>query len=174
MQPHVTTLALAGLLLCLLAVATSLAKLLTTTQEAPYGWLKLEPSSMHWQAGIGSILFSLVIFWIWLFVGSDNPDAEQEMQIAYWMAVVFALGGSYLVHYITMLRIQNTRWLDKKILRNDRKGNVCSYSMADFVSFKRNWKSEIDVCFLDGQVLSVDPYMKNADVFLGTVYHTAR
>lgn len=129
---------------------------------------------MHWKASIGLIAFSLVIFWIWLFVGSDKPDAEQEMQMAYWMAVAFALGGSYLAHYITVLKMQNTRWLDREILRNDRKGNVCSYSMADFVSFKRNWKSEIDVCFSDGQVLSVDPYTKNADMFLGTVYHTAR
>jgi hypothetical protein len=170
LQDHVTQLALAVLiaahsfvLIGMAAMAQALSR-----RKTPGGWRLITPSGSHWFAAFGSWTLSLLISWVWLFVGSARCDAIEQMRWAFLLSIGFALGAGYMAFHISDLFRMGLR------LRGDElawsaKGAEHRQSLRKSVDIAKRWTGFVRVQFADGATLDIDPYASGATDLLDSI-----
>ncbi|WDA42143.1 hypothetical protein [Erythrobacter sp. BLCC-B19] len=178
LQDHVTELPLAVLLTAhglVLAGLTAMMIALSRRQK-PRGWRLIAPSASHWFAVLGSWALSLLISWVWLFVGSARHDAAEQMRWAFLLASTFALGAAYVAFQISHLLRMGLRWRGDELVWSG-KGCARQQSIRDCVDLGKRWTGHSRVRFADGATLDIDPYAAHATgllaLFAEQVTHNA-
>jgi hypothetical protein len=124
-------------------------------------WQVVRPAAMHWTAYIGSWALSLLITWVWLFVGSGRYDAKTQMNIALGLIVAFGAAAAWSGIYIALLRETALRWRDTEI-RWQAKQKEVFQEMTSFEEFSRGWDGAVHIRFRDGTILKLDQYARNS------------
>ncbi|HMT42463.1 MAG TPA: hypothetical protein PKC48_11920 [Sphingorhabdus sp.] len=170
MQDYVTP---SGLIM-LGAVATCIALLIAAIAAIPVatksGWMLVRPGSMHWFSFYGSAALFALIAWVWIFVGSARSDAAFQMRIAFWLSFTFGIGAVYSGLLIRNLRKMALRMRGRQIAYFDSDGREAGQSIDNFTAFRRRWRGDYQVLFNDGTVITLDPYAKNSDEFMGRLF----
>ena len=78
------------------------------------GWHYLTPGPMEWVALILGAGLSLLMLYIYHFVGSARADAAFQMQVLKWLIVAFS-SVTALVGFYSF--VMSTRWNDERIER---------------------------------------------------------
>lgn len=78
------------------------------------GWHYLTPGPMEWFALILGAGLSLLLLYVYHFVGSARADAAFQMQVLKWLIVVFS-SVTALVGFYSF--VMSTRWNDERIER---------------------------------------------------------
>lgn len=111
MQEYVT---MFGLALLSVPLAATLALLLVSQAfcrlQADPGWRLVRPGLGYWTALWLSLALAILIGWVWLFVGSSRSDGATQMQIAWWLAFLFACGAAFSALRIVRLHRLSLRW----------------------------------------------------------------
>lgn len=167
MQGYVTPLSLGVLLFPhLLVVVALLYK--RTTRVSEKGWSMVTPGMSYWLPCVGSFAFSLLIIWVWAFVGSARSDAEFQMQIAWWLALFFAWSGAWCAWRIAVIGRQALRWRGSKV-RWYRGSNTVEKSLENILGMTTAFASSTRVTLSDGTVMRVDNSAFNSSDLLARV-----
>jgi hypothetical protein len=166
MQPYVTPLTLGSLgLTVALAILGCLVAMLAR-QVVPRGWRALRPGFGHWFAAVGSAAFSVLVAWIYLFVGSARSDAAFQMRIAFLLSVAFGLCAIYSAWRIRAIKRENIRWQGTRVVRTGRDGQDQAVDNGRAFGWRRSFSGWFVLGFANGSMLHVDPYAKGADTFM--------
>ncbi|MDJ0977875.1 MAG: hypothetical protein QNI87_05005 [Erythrobacter sp.] len=116
------------------------------------GWQWVRPSFMHHFAVVGSLLFSLLMWWLYFFVGSARADAEYQETGMLLLALAFGLGALVVWWLFYANRIC---WRDDRI-RLWTLRRFTEYSFDEIVEIKQangegNWR----ITFEDGRSATV-------------------
>jgi hypothetical protein len=170
MQDYVTP---SGLIM-LGAVATCIALLIAAIAATPAatktGWMQVRPGGMHWFSFYGSAALFALIAWVWIFVGSARSDAAFQMRIAFWLSFTFGIGAVYAGMLIRKLRKMALRMRGRQIAFVGSDGREAGQSIDNFTAFRRRWRGDFQLLFNDGTVITLDPYAKNSDEFMGRLF----
>lgn len=169
MQAYVTTAGLLPLAAAGLAFLLLVGMILLVPDASKPGWMVLRPGAMHWFSFLGSATISALIAWVWIFVGSSRLDAAFQMRIAWWLSFIFGAGAIYSGLLVLRLRKTALRMRGRTIAYNDG-GNERRYPIEDFVAWRRRWRGDFQLLFKDGNIVSLDPYARNSDEFMGRLY----
>jgi hypothetical protein len=165
-QPYVTPVTLGGLgLTVALAVLGCLSALLAR-QVVPVGWRALRPGFGHWFAALGSAAFSILVAWVYLFVGSARRDAAFQMKVAFLLSIAFALCAVYAAWRICAIKHENTRWRGTRIVRRGRDGQEHVVDLGRAFGWRRTFSGLYVLAFADGSILAVDPFTRGSDAFM--------
>ena len=82
------------------------------------GWCHVTPGVAFWLGGIGSLLLSSLIAWVWLFVGSSRADGDSQLRVAWWLSMVFGLGSLWSAWRIFVVDRMALRWRGNRIAWN--------------------------------------------------------
>ena len=103
-------------------VVAALGAASATSQPDHRGWHVIAPSPMHWTALWLSAALSGFMTYIYLFVGSTRPDGAHQMQVLFWLIVVFGLGTIVSAVSIRLVRRSAVRWRGATIAFNGPNG----------------------------------------------------
>lgn len=170
MQDYVTSsglIMLGGVAACILLLIVAIA---ATPMATKTGWMQVRPGGMHWFSFYGSATLFALIAWVWIFVGSARSDAAFQMRIAFWLSFIFGIGAVYSGLLIRNLRKTALRMRSGQIAYIDTDGREATQSIEDFTAFRRRWRGDYQLLFNDGTVITLDPYAKNSDEFMGRLF----
>lgn len=165
-QPYVTFVGLAPLMLIAGAIAAVTAAVFATRTSSPPGWMLVAPGAMHWFGLFGGAALFLLIAWVWTFVGSSRADAAFQIRIAYGLALIFGVGAVWSGWHIRQLRQQGLRIRGEHIAFTDTSGAVRTVEITQFDAFRRRWRGDYQLRFVDGTMVALDPYAKNGEEFM--------
>jgi hypothetical protein len=151
---HVTVTGIGLLLLLYAASIILLALSYLTVQNRPPGWNHVTPGA-YWVAAIISLPFSVLIAWVWAFVGSARADAASQMFIAWWLSFAFGLGGFWSFFWIWRLKRLGLRWRGQFVALM-HSGQDVHVNMKDMTVFKRDFIGMMTFTFKDGTRLPID------------------
>jgi hypothetical protein len=125
------------------------------------GWRMVRPGPMYivgvW-LGTGLTAF---MAYIWLFVGSDRPDGAQQMQILFWLILVFGGGTIIVIWQGLQVRRLALRWRgDQMVWRAG--GQEVSHRFGDVAGLEKAMLGAVTISFADGTRLKVDPNASHA------------
>ena len=128
------------------------AKSLNSASVDAEGWQWIRPAFMQHFALVGALAFSLLMWWLYFFVGSARADAEQQELVM--LALALASGAGALVVW-WMFYANRISWRDDQI-RLWTLGRATEYSFDDIIEIKQtngegNWK----ITFEDGRSITV-------------------
>lgn len=166
-KEHVTDLALAALLAAHLAVIIAALAMAAASVGPGVARRKRRvlPGGSHWFAAVGSWALSLLIGWVWLFVGSARHDAEEQMGWAYLLTMAFAIGAACTFSYMAWLLHRRLQW-DGSDVSWREKGVNHVRSLRAVAQVEQLWTGSVRVRFADGATLSVDPHAVGAHQLL--------
>ncbi len=166
-KEHVTDLTLAALLAAHIAVIIA-AMVMAAALMGPgaaRGWRRIMPGGSHWFAAVGSWAFSLLIGWVWLFVGSARCDAEEQMGWAYLLTMGFAIAAAYTFAYMAWLLRRRLQWNGNDVAWR-AKGADHTRSLRAVTELQELWSGSVRVRFADGATILVDPATSGANELL--------
>ncbi|MEO0870624.1 MAG: hypothetical protein AAFY19_01505 [Pseudomonadota bacterium] len=116
------------------------------------GWQWIRPAFMHHFALVGSLIFSLLMWWLYFFVGSARADAEYQELAMLFLAIAFGL-GTLVVWW--MFYANRICWRDGRI-RLWTLGRFTEYSFDSIAEIRQangegNWR----ITFDDGRSVTV-------------------
>lgn len=133
------------------------------------GWRHLKPGTLYRAAIAGGTMFTGFLAYIWLFVGSDRPDGESQMQILFWLIMAFGVGTIItLVQYSGARRLA-MRWRGKTLVWHGQDGSEYCRHLSDAVGLRRGWRGWVYIVFDDGLEARIDPYTNHASTLIETV-----
>ncbi len=142
-------------------VVALIAALPLSAKPGPRGWRSVTPGPMHWAALWLSAALSGFMGWIYLFVGSSRPDAEFQMQVLFWLIVVFGSGAVLSAWTIRAIRHRAVSWrgttvtfLSPKAMETRALSLVATLEDSPFRG--------VTVTFADGAFFRLDPYSRGA------------
>ena len=170
LQDHVTELPLAVLLTAhgFVLVGLTAMMIALSRRQKPRGWRLIAPAGLHWFAVLGSWALSLLISWVWLFVGSARSDAAEQMRWAFLLAATFALGAAFAALQLSHLLRMGLRWRGDELVWFD-KGSARQQSIRKCVDLCKRWTGHLRVRFADGAMLDIDPYAARAPELLALI-----
>ncbi|MEO8723811.1 MAG: hypothetical protein ABI395_09885, partial [Sphingobium sp.] len=110
LQPHVTPLLLLLVAATHVACVIAACRLFIVPVSQFPEWQVVRPAGAHWFGLFGSWGISAIVTWVWLFVGSDRLDADQQMFTALLLILGFGAGAAWSAIYIAQLRRAAIRW----------------------------------------------------------------
>lgn len=154
MESYVTTPGLISVLAPPIAGAALATWGLACLRPKPVvGWRSVSPGLGYWVALLLSLALSVLIAWVWAFVGSSRVDGAFQMQVAWWLAVIFGCGAVFAGQRIVRLYRKNLRWRGDVLTWNDSGGRV---AMKSLVSLETTVFGFAQVRFEGGRTVSVD------------------
>ena len=162
LQQYVTPVPLVILGLAQVASLLAFAGLMLGRKRPTPGWRTVDSGGMHWFCFLGCWAFAALLSWVWLFVGSERGDAEQQMRILLILAFVFGIGAVVTGFYMLMLRRKALRWRGT-LIRWRKGGRDLEEDMGDFEAWRRSLSGLFHLRFADGTVLKLDMYARNAE-----------
>lgn len=117
------------------------------------GWRWIRPSFIHHFALVGSLVFAVFMWWLYLFVGSARADAATQEQAMLLLASAFSVGCIIVwwIYYANRLC-----WRDDQI-RIWTLGRFDEYSFEDIVEIKDvNGQGKWKFTFLGGKSVYVE------------------
>ena len=152
-----------------LMVMLTLASVGRNRQPARRGWRHLKPGTLYHVAIAGGTMFTGFLAYIWLFVGSDRPDGESQMQILFWLIMAFGVGTIITLVQYSGARRMAMRWRGQTLVWHGQNGSEHCRSLSDTVGLRRGWTGWIYIVFDDGLEARIDPYTSNASALIETV-----
>lgn len=121
------------------------------------GWRTLRPGGMLWATIAATATFSLLLFYVYFFVGSSLPDADEQMAWCLGLAVAFLALAGALVFFSLVPRIA---WKADRLWVTGPFSRVRQPRFADIVSieFRSTWHV-FRVGFRDGTWVDISPLM---------------
>ncbi|RPH70452.1 MAG: hypothetical protein EHM74_04930 [Hyphomicrobiales bacterium] len=107
----------------------------------------------YWVALLLSLALSVLIAWVWAFVGSSRVDGAFQMRVAWWLALIFGCGAAFAGQRIFRLYRQALRWRGDVLTWNGSGGHV---AMRSLVSLQTSVFGFAQARFAGGRSLSVD------------------
>jgi hypothetical protein len=154
MESHVTTLGLISVLAPPIAgAALATCALVFFRPKAVAGWRSVSPGLGYWVALVLSLALSVLIAWVWAFVGSSRVDGAFQMRVAWWLASIFGCGAAFAGQRIVRLYRQDLRWRGDVLTWNGGGGRV---AMRSLVALKTNVLGFAEARFEGDRTLSVD------------------
>jgi hypothetical protein len=154
MESYVTPLELISLLAPPLAGAALATCAVVFYQPKPVaGWRSISPGLGYWIALLLCLALSVLIAWVWAFIGSSRVDGAFQMRVAWWLALIFGCGAAFAGQRIVRLYRQALRWRGDALAWNGSSGNV---PMRSLVSLQTNVFGFAQARFEGGRTLSVD------------------
>ncbi|HEY0647338.1 hypothetical protein [Phenylobacterium sp.] len=133
------------------------------------GWSTLTPGAAIWAAILGSAAFSLLLFYVYFFVGSARADAEQQMMYCLALAIAFALGSLATACFAFSSTVS---WRDAELRVRPIFGPPVLKRLTDLEAIEfRAWSSMFHLTFSDGYVVKVSPYMSGTRQLLEHIGH---
>ena len=166
MQTYVTSFALWRLGRTVLAAGFGCLTASLIRQVVPPGWRALRPGFGHWFAAVGSTAFSMLVAWVYLFVGSARHDAAFQMKVAFVLSIAFGLGAVYSAWRVRAIKRENIRWRGSRMVRNLEAGQTREKASGQAVLWRRTWSGLFALRFADGSTLYVDPFTRGSDEFM--------
>lgn len=125
------------------------------------GWRMVKPGPMY-SVGVwlGTGLTALMAY-IWLFVGSDRPDGAQQMQILFWLILIFGIGTIIVVWQGLQVRRLGLRWRGDELVWRAG-GQEVSRRFGDVTGLEKSMLGAVTISFADGMRLKVDPNASHA------------
>ncbi|MEQ1669584.1 MAG: hypothetical protein ABL893_01870 [Hyphomicrobium sp.] len=150
------------LVICLaFAAVAALTATAAKTIADRHGWRSIKPGGMHWTGLWLSAALTGFMSFIFLFVGSARADAAQQMQILFWLIVVFGLATIASAVSVRVIRRSAARWRGEKIAFTLR-GAEQTRSFADVTGLQSTPFGGVVVSFRDGVGLRLDPHARGA------------
>jgi hypothetical protein len=154
MESYVTPLSLISVLAPLIAGAVLAACALAFLRPKPVkGWRTVSPGLGYWIGLLLSLCLSILIAWVWAFIGSSRVDGAFQMRIAWWLAFIFACGAAFAGQRIIRLSRQALRWRGDVLAWNGSEGDV---PMKSLLSIRTDVFGFARARFAGGRSLSVD------------------
>jgi hypothetical protein len=136
------------------------------------GWHYLSPSAMEWFGLVGSFGLTLLLLWIYHFVGSARADAATQMIVLKLLILAFATGTA-LVFYTSFA--SELRWNDQTIEQRQPFRPAKTIRFADVVDGGMNpWTQTIWVVGSDGTAIHFMPYANGAETLARTIFQPER
>jgi hypothetical protein len=154
MESYVTPLELISLLAPPVAGAALATCAVVFYQPKPVaGWRSISPGLGYWIALLLCLALSVLIAWVWAFIGSSRVDGAFQMRVAWWLALIFGCGAAFAGQRIVRLYRQALRWRGDALAWNGSSGNV---PMRSLVSLQTDVFGFAQARFEGGRTLSVD------------------
>ncbi|MGE3246519.1 MAG: hypothetical protein AB7F96_00980 [Beijerinckiaceae bacterium] len=126
------------------------------------GWRAIKAGPMHWTGlGLGTALVILMSY-VWLFVGSTRPDAEQQMSILFYLILAFGAGTIILGCQCWLLARRAIFWRGTTI-RFTQGGAPQVRAFDDVEALATTMWGRAIVRFRDGTELTLDPHAQGAE-----------
>ena len=163
------------LVMVYVGVTLTLAALTYLQRPNPHvreGWHYLSPSAMEWFGLASSFGLTLLLLWIYHFVGSARADAATQMIVLKLLIVTFATGTA-LVFYTSFA--SELRWNDHTIEQRQPFRPAKTIRFADVVDGGMNpWTQTIWVVASDGTAIHFMPYANGAATLARTIFQPER
>lgn len=154
MQSYVTAFDLLLVLAPALAGAVLASCALTFFRPKPVkGWRSVTAGLGYWAALVLPLALSVLIGWVWAFIGSSRADGAFQMRIAWWLAFIFSCGAAFAGQRILRLSRQGLRWRGEVVAWNGSGGSI---PITSLVSLRSGVFGFARARFVGGQSLSVD------------------
>ena len=124
------------------------------------GWRAIRAGVPVWLPLALSAGFSLLLFYVYFFVGSARADAEQQMLICLILALAFAAGTLALAWGVFS---QAVAWRGSELRIRPLLGAPVTKRLTDLQDVEyRQVSSLFRLTFSDGYVVRLSPYMHGA------------
>jgi hypothetical protein len=131
------------------------------------GWRTIRAGAGVWTPLAGAAGFSLLLFYVYFFVGSARADAERQMMYCLGLAVTFAVGSLALAWSACS---RSVAWRDGELRVRPLLGTPVTKRLGDLASIEyRSWSSMFRLTFSDGYVVELSPYMQGTQQLLDEV-----
>jgi hypothetical protein len=128
------------------------------------GWHYLTPGPMEWFCLVGGTAFSLLLLYIYHFVGSARADAAFQMQVLKWLVIAFS-SGTVLVGFFSF--VMSTRWNDEQIERRIPFFPPRTILLRNIVAIGHEaWSDCVLLIDAAGQRLRISPYQHGAEALV--------
>ncbi len=152
-----------------LAALTYLQRPQPRVQE---GWHYLSPSAMEWFGLVGCFGLTLLLLWIYYFVGSARADAATQMVVLKLLIVAFAAGTAFLFYTSFASEL---RWNDHMVEQHRPFRPTKTIRFADVVDGGMNpWTQTIWIVASDRTVINFMPYANGAESLARTIFQPQR
>lgn len=151
--------------LCVLALTLWGSK----SQPDQHGWRSIKPGGIYTVAIVLGTLATFGMAYIWLFVGSSRPDAEQQMHILFWLIMAFGAGTLITVFQYGAARRPAMRWRGETLVWRGKDGTELKRKLSQAVALRKAFMGPVYIAFEDGVEARIDPYTSNALILLGTL-----
>ncbi len=153
-------------------IATGVVLVLTMlgAQSRPNrkGWRAIKAGPMHWIGlGLGSAL-TVMMSYVWLFVGSSRPDAEAQMAILFYLILAFGTVTIIVGCQSWLITRRAIFWRGRSI-RFAQAGAPQVREFQDVEALTKTIWGSVVVRFRDGAELKLDPYAKGAEELIATI-----
>lgn len=131
------------------------------------GWHYLTPGLMDWAAVVLSFGLAALLLYVYYFVGSERADADRQMLVVSWMAIVFAAGGA-VCFYFSFLA--STRWNDQRIeyLVPFRSPQTILFRYITDVHYER-WSESFVIEDEDGQRIRIPTFRNGVEALMQAI-----
>lgn len=119
------------------------------------GWFYLRPGYVHLIAVVLGLALSMVLNYMYFFVGSARVDAERQMDMLFWLCLFFN-GGTMIAAYVTS--IEQVRWNDTFIERRTVFFERRSMSWHELARFGQEPSEYLWISSFDGPRIRFSPY----------------
>ncbi|WP_373502253.1 hypothetical protein [Aestuariivirga sp.] len=137
------------------------------SQPQQRGWKLVTPGAMHWTAVFLSGGLTLLMAYVWLFIGSSRPDGAFQMKVLFWLIVAFGTGSIIAGFSCRAIIRRGIRWRGQAITYNGPTGEVTH--RFDEISDARNTLRGFVINFGEGHLLRVDPNAAGAQALIDAV-----
>jgi hypothetical protein len=121
-------------------------------------WQAVTPGYFHWFACLGIASFSLLIAWVWAFVGSARHDAASQMLAAWWLALSFGFISALCAWRIASIARASVHWRGDQVRWRSTAGSV-EKSLLGVSDFNFSVISGyLTLQLTDGTLLKLDEY----------------
>ena len=127
-------------------------------------WKILTVSGMEWFAITSGTSLTLLLAYVFFFVGSARRDAEQQMLILEILLVVFAVSTAYLLYFACMVTI---RWNEWQLEQDSLVFGKRAIRFADICQLlPLMWANVLRINSSDGTRIYVPLYRNGAAAFI--------
>jgi hypothetical protein len=121
------------------------------------GWRTIRAGVAIWAPLAGSAAFSLLLLYVYFFVGSARADAESQMMACLGVALAFALGAAALA---ASAFGQSVSWRAGELRVCPLIGATTLKPLSELASIQlRSWSHMFRLTFSDGYAVELSPYM---------------
>lgn len=147
-------------------LAIVLGWLASLGSRAKAGWTRLRPGAMHWTGLVLSAGLGGLIHHVTRYVGSSRADGAAQMEIAGWLALLFAGGAAFSLWHMRRIVRAGISWREDRVRFRLPDGAITERAMAEIKEMGQSGSGWFVATFGDGAELRIDPYARGADLLL--------